>query len=250
MAKEAAARKATRAVGAKAAAAVEELVRDGAFGPSRDPATPDIAWVRVEEVHPWPDNPRINKASIEKVRASIEKFGWVRPLVANTHPDRKGELIIGHTAHAAALAMKAQLVPVRFRYMEPADAHAAALADNRLNEIAEWDYGKLGEIAELGSVTRQLFDVAGFDASAYERLLNRETGDFLAGSLAGAGPAAASGNSRAGSAGYANVSFTVTVKEKADILAALSRVDPKAAPSAALVKLCRDYTKGKTGAKQ
>ena len=246
-----AASKSTNASRARSVASDAKAVAaaaDGAFGPSTDATTPDLKWTAISEVHPWPDNPRVNRASVARVRASIEKFGWVRPLVANTHPDCKGELIVGHTAYAAALAMKVGIVPVRFRMMDPAAAHAAALADNRLNEIAEWDYTKLGELAELGAITADLFDVAGFDAKQYERLLNRETGDFLNGAAAG-GEGAASGKDRSGSAGYASLAFTVTVREKSDILKALSLVDPKGTTSSALVKLCRAQLKGKSDAK-
>lgn len=243
-----AARRQVAAAAAAPAPADLELV-DGAFGPSTDPRTPDLVWVPLDPkvapppgippVHPWPDNPRINARTVARVAISLKRFGWVRPLVANTHPDVYGEIIVGHTARLAGLELGLTQAPVRFRRMEPKEAHAAALADNRLNEFSEWDLEPLGRLAlELGA---PLFDVAGWDSDAHTRLLNLETGGFLNGSV-GAGGAGNTGpgNDRPNTTGLSTLSFTVSLADKTTVLQALALMGREIPASTALVQLCKE----------
>lgn len=105
-----------------------------------------------------------------KVRASIEQFGWTRPIVANTHPRCKGEIIVGHTARLAALEMGLTHVPVRWVKMPPAKAHAAAVADNKLGEISTWDADLLAELHKAGAISANDFAVAGFSDDELAKL--------------------------------------------------------------------------------
>jgi ParB-like chromosome segregation protein Spo0J len=104
-------------------------------------------WEDISSLTPWGKNPRHNAAAIEQVRKSIERFGFSSPIIARQQ-DRV--IIAGHTRHQAALKMGLDKVPVRFLDLDPAQARALALADNRLGEVAEWDDGMLAEVlAEL-----------------------------------------------------------------------------------------------------
>lgn len=127
-------------------------------------------FVPVDSIHPWKDNPRKNAHAVEKVRKSIKRFGWIRPIVANSHPRAKGEIIVGHTAHLAALAAGLTHVPVRFVSVTPAKAHAAALADNKLGEISAWDTDILADLAKQGVVGLEDFAVAGFSEEELAKL--------------------------------------------------------------------------------
>jgi len=162
-----------------AAKKIEAVKDDGAFGPSLDPKTPDFVWVPLDAkkaraagfvaIRPWPDNPRVNARTVDGVAASLKEFGWVRPLVANTWPGLEGELIIGHTTRLAAIKLGLKVWPVRYRRMAPERAHAAALADNRLQEHSVWDLTKLADMApKLGE---PLFALAGWDAGQFKGLL-------------------------------------------------------------------------------
>lgn len=84
-------------------------------------------WEPIKALQPWSANPRDNKAAIDEVAKSIRRFGWGAPIVANK---RNGEIIAGHTRYAAAQKLKLEQVPVRWLDLDPADAHALALADN------------------------------------------------------------------------------------------------------------------------
>lgn len=138
--------------------------------PSEDPTAPDFAWWPIERVRPWVDNPRKNARAVPKVADSLRAFGWGRPLVVNDWPGCAGELIIGHTAWLAAHELGLEQVPVRIRRMEPGVAHALALADNKLGEIADWDPDALGRIVGSGELTSAHVEIAGFSEAELRAL--------------------------------------------------------------------------------
>ena len=55
-------------------------------------------------------------------------------------------VIAGHTRLKAAKVLGLETVPVRFLDLDPIDAKLLALADNKLNEVAEWNDDQLAEI--------------------------------------------------------------------------------------------------------
>jgi hypothetical protein len=140
------------------------------LAPSSDPTRPDFAWWPIDRVRPWVQNPRKNARAVPKVADSIRRFGWGRPLVVNDWPGCEGELVIGHTAWLAAHELALELVPVRIRRMEPALAHALAIADNKLGEIADWDPDELGRIVGSGEIGPGDLAIAGFSAAELEAL--------------------------------------------------------------------------------
>lgn len=140
--------------------------------PSTDPTAPDFAWWPIDRVKPWVRNPRRNAKAVKPVAESIATFGWGRPLVVNVWPGCEGELIIGHTAWAAAQHLKLTMVPVRIRRMEPPAAHALAIADNKLGELSDWDPDELGRIIGSGELTAHQLNVAGFSAAELRALTN------------------------------------------------------------------------------
>ena len=100
-------------------------------------------WVAVDALSAWKDNPRDNEAAIDRVAASIKRFGFGAPIVAR----RQGlEVIAGHTRLAAAIRLGLEQVPVRLLDLSETEAHALALADNKLSELAEWDDAKLNAV--------------------------------------------------------------------------------------------------------
>lgn len=84
----------------------------------------------------WQKNPRRNAAAIDKVAASIRRFGFGAPILARK---ANREIVAGHTRALAASKIGIDLVPVRFLDLTEEEAHLLALADNKLGELAEWD---------------------------------------------------------------------------------------------------------------
>ena len=104
---------------------------------------PAAVWVLIDKLSEWKHNPRNNASAIASVAKSIRRFGWGSPIVANK---RDGQIIAGHTRFAAAQRLKLDRVPVRWLDLDPVDAHALALADNRIGEIATWDDAALADV--------------------------------------------------------------------------------------------------------
>ena len=117
-------------------------------------------WVDIADLKPWASNPRDNSKAIAEVAKSIRRFGWGSPSVANK---RDGEIIAGHTRFAAAQRLKLDKVPVRWLDLDPADAHALALADNKVGEVATWDDATLRQVLqELQDADASLLADTGF----------------------------------------------------------------------------------------
>lgn len=124
----------------------------------------------IDRLKVWVKNPRLNQKAVAKVAASINEFGWVRPVIANQHPECFDEIIVGHTARLAAISLGLTELPVRFVHLDPERAHAAALADNKLGEISAWDPEILGELIASGAIGKPLFSIAGFTPFEVDRL--------------------------------------------------------------------------------
>jgi len=127
-------------------------------------------WEAVGTLVPWDSNPRLNDRAIEKVAASIKRFGFGAPIVARSE-DRM--VIAGHTRLKAAIHLGLDRVPVRFVDLDPADARMLALADNRTGEEAEWNIGALPSIlAGFAQADLALADL-GFDPSELDAIMGR-----------------------------------------------------------------------------
>jgi len=137
--------------------------------PTTTQTDPAAVWVAVADLTPWAQNPRQNASAIADVAKSIRRFGWGSPIVANK---RDGTIIAGHTRFAAAQRLKLEQVPVRWLDLDPVDAHALALADNRIGEIATWDDAALAEVLrELKAADDSLLGDLGFDERELQKLL-------------------------------------------------------------------------------
>ena len=121
-------------------------------------------YVDPKELKPWANNPRKNDKAVKKVAASILKLGFGAPIVAN----KNGEIIAGHTRWKAALGLRLEKIPVRFMDLTDEEAHAMALADNKLGEIAEWDEEALGKA--LKETSQEFIDVSGFGEGREDEL--------------------------------------------------------------------------------
>jgi ParB-like chromosome segregation protein Spo0J len=115
----------------------------------------------VEKLRPYGRNPRkVGAAAIDKVAASIEKFGFRQPLVCDPH----NVIIVGHTRFLAAKKLGLRQVPVTVADdLSPAACKAYRIADNRTGEETEWDNDLLSnEFDDLDAFGLGL-DLTGFD---------------------------------------------------------------------------------------
>lgn len=129
----------------------------------------DVAavWVKPSTLHPWSQNPtKDDPASVRRVADSIKRFGFGAPLVARR---ANSEVIAGHTRLRAAKQLGLELVPVRYLDISEADAHALALADNRLAELTLRNAGLLAEVLQSMPSVDQL--VAGYKQADIDQMI-------------------------------------------------------------------------------
>jgi ParB-like chromosome segregation protein Spo0J len=100
-------------------------------------------WVPIEKLRRWAGNPRDNAAAIRKAMRSIRRYGFGAPLLARIEDQ---ELIAGDTRIQAAVRLGMTELPVRYMTLDERNAHALAIADNRIGEEADWDDEKLAKV--------------------------------------------------------------------------------------------------------
>jgi hypothetical protein len=157
------------------------------------PPVPPAAWVNHKALKLWDDNPRDNEAAVPKVMASIERFGFVAPVVIWTSRDM---MVAGNTRFKAFTRLSEAdptftppgapgpgLVPVRYHeFANEDEARAYAIADNRLGYEADWDYEKLAPmLSSFQGVDTSLLAMTGFDPGELDALLRSQwSPDFVA----------------------------------------------------------------------
>lgn len=95
---------------------------------------------RISDLKPYKNNPRKNDKAVDAVAASIKAFGFKQPVVI----DDNGEIIAGHTRVKAAKKAGYHEVPcIIASDLTPEQVKAYRLADNKVGELAEWDWNLL-----------------------------------------------------------------------------------------------------------
>ena len=100
-------------------------------------------YVNIETLQENPKNPRANELAVDKIARSIERFGFAAPIVARKS---NGMIIAGHTRYKAAKKLRLQNVPVRWVDLNQTDSELYMIADNKLGELATWDYAILQDM--------------------------------------------------------------------------------------------------------
>ena len=107
----------------------------------------------LEELKPYPDNPRRSDKGVAAVQRSIESFGFLNPIII----DQDDVIICGHTRYQAAKNLSLDEVPtIKVRDLTPEQERAFRIVDNKVSESAEWDKEMLRE--EL-MVLKDLYDM-------------------------------------------------------------------------------------------
>jgi DNA modification methylase len=123
----------------------------------------------INDIKPYPNNPRHNDHAIDAVAASILAFGFRQPLVV----DEEGMLVVGDTRWKAAKKLGLAVVPVHVAVgLTPAQCKAYRIADNKSAELADWNDDLLvQELADLQKLDFDL-DLLGFSADELNHLLD------------------------------------------------------------------------------
>jgi DNA modification methylase len=120
-----------------------------------------IVHLPVTDLIPYVKNAKRHSASqIKKLQQSITAFGFTNPILLSS----TNEVITGHGRLEAAKKMGIPLVPtIRLDHLSIDQCRALRISDNRLAELADWDYEllhpELMELTELNFST----EIMGFD---------------------------------------------------------------------------------------
>ena len=118
----------------------------------------DIIEMKLNDLHPYENNPRYNDDAVEAVASSIEQFGFKVPIII----DKNNVIVTGHTRYKAAKQLGLEKVPcIKADDLTDQQIKAFRLADNKVSEIATWDMEKLNlELEEIEDIDMSDF---GFD---------------------------------------------------------------------------------------
>lgn len=133
----------------------------------------EIMKIKVSEINPAPYNPRKDlqpgDLEYEKLKASIENFGYIDPLVWNR---RTGHLAGGHQRFKILLAQGVQEIEVSVVDLDLTQEKMLNLALNRIS--GEWDNDKLGQLLqELQQMPDLDLGLTGFDLPEVSQILDR-----------------------------------------------------------------------------
>ena len=127
----------------------------------------EIIKVNVSELIPYENNPRLNGDAVQYVAESIRNFGFKIPIII----DKDNTIVAGHTRLKAAFELGMQEVPcIRADDLTEEQVKAFRLADNKVGEIAEWDYDQLQkELAEITDIEMQDLGFAAVEGMDFDQ---------------------------------------------------------------------------------
>lgn len=115
----------------------------------------EIIYKNIDNIKPYPNNPRNNDNAVDAVAESIEEFGFKQPIII----DANSEIIAGHTRLKAAKKLGLKEVPcILADDLTPEQVKAYRLADNKVAELATWDFETLDS---------ELLDIEDIDMNAF-----------------------------------------------------------------------------------
>ena len=114
----------------------------------------NIINIELKKIKQYEKNPRKNDEAVGPVAESIKEFGFKVPIIV----DKDNVIVAGHTRYKAAKRLKLKEVPcIVADDLTEEQIKAFRLADNKVGEIAEWDFDLLN--MELESIS---FDMSSF----------------------------------------------------------------------------------------
>lgn len=100
----------------------------------------NIREISTSRLREYENNPRNNDLAVEKVKYSIERFGFLFPVVV----DMNYTIVCGHTRVRACREMGIQTVPcIIADELTEEQINLFRLVDNKTSEYSDWDFEKL-----------------------------------------------------------------------------------------------------------
>ncbi len=125
-----------------------------------------LVTLKLEDIHPYENNPRRNDDAVNAVAESIRQCSYITPIVV----DENHVILAGHTRYKALRALEYREVPcIVCEGLSEEQKKKYRFLDNKTGEKATWDLMKLE--VELEGV-----DLEGFDFFSMAEDLTGETG--------------------------------------------------------------------------
>ena len=123
----------------------------------------DYPTIKISELKEHPKNPRNHsEEQIKKIAKSIKELGWGRPIIIS----KDNYILAGHGAYIAAKDLL-KYTEVPFKQMEhqhdSPEAIAYMVADNKLTDESDWNYGKLDLVFEDLKLQHYDLELTGFE---------------------------------------------------------------------------------------
>lgn len=115
-----------------------------------------IKMIKIEDIKPYPNNPRFNDEAVEYVANSIKQFGFKVPMIV----DKNNEIVAGHTRYKASLELGLKEVPcIVADDLTEEQIKAFRLADNKVSEKSQWNFDLLEEeLNDILDIDMKQFD--------------------------------------------------------------------------------------------
>lgn len=132
----------------------------------------NIVMKKLADIQPYEKNPRKNDDAVKYVMESIRQFGFKVPIVV----DKDGVIVAGHTRYKASRKLHIEEVPcIIADDLSDEQIRAYRLADNKVGELAEWDFDLLeGEFENIVDIDMTDFGFS-FDG---EEAVESDEGNF------------------------------------------------------------------------
>lgn len=116
----------------------------------------EVKTVEIDQIIPYFDNPRVNSKTIPYLKKSIERFGYVAPIIT----DENHVIIIGHARYKALVKLKHKKIRILIVPMSKNMAMEYRIIDNKIQEASSWDKDLLmSEILNFGENVLEEFNL-------------------------------------------------------------------------------------------
>lgn len=98
--------------------------------------------VNIDDVYPYPNNPRKNDDAVQAVAESIRQCGYISPIIV----DEDYVILAGHTRYKALQLLGREQIQIAVAQgMSEEQKKKYRLLDNKLSELSKWNFDLLAE---------------------------------------------------------------------------------------------------------